>query len=881
MTDHAHIAGRKAGLHSLPRFAADAGVDLGSLPYTGRILLESLLRSGEQRAAARLGQRLAAGLAPEAEMAFRPARILVQDYTGIPLLVDLAALRDRTSRPERVDPALPVDVVVDHSVQTDWAGRPDALALNEALELTRNEERYAFLKWAETAFDAVRVIPPGRGIVHQVNLERLTTVVAAGEDGLLFPDTVIGTDSHTTMVGGLGVLGWGVGGLEAEALMLGLAQPIRIPPIVGVRLTGEPRPGTSATDLVLTLTRRLREENVTGVILEFTGPSVSALSAADRCTIANMAPEYGAMAAFFPVDGETLRYLRQTGRPVAQVRLVEEYCWQQRLLREGTGPVFGRTIAFDLGTVGASVSGPSRPDQQIPLRELPGSFAEFSPRPVRSAQGLADGDIVIAAITSCTSTSNPQAMLAAGLLARRAVELGLTVPGHVKTSLAPGSRAVTRYLDDAGLMPYLEKLGFHVAGYGCMTCNGGSGPLADGVGETVSGSGLTVCAVLSGNRNFEARVHAQVRAGYLASPALVVALALLGHVRTDVESAPLGTDGDGKPVYLRDLWPDSAELGALEAQFVRPEVFDADAGVHVHADADADAAPGPATGWESITGQSGATFVWEQDSTYIRPPAYVTGARKPGGNGPADATGAVDPVEPLGTAPLLRARALLVLGDDVSTDHISPVGAIPPDSPAGEYLRERGVRDFNSYGSRRGNHEVMARGTFSNPRLRNRLIGQGDGGGATVHLPTGDRLPVFEAAQRYAASGTPLVILAGRNYGMGSSRDWAAKGPRLLGVRAVLAESFERIHRANLCAMGILPLLLPEGGRERLGLTGAEEFTLEGLGRMRERGTVEIRADATAFTARTDVHSRGEWDVLLAGGALPYLLGRLESERAS
>lgn len=835
-------------MFGLPAFASAHGFDLGAVPYTGRVLIEAALRAGEPEKAAALGTRLAAGAEPGLEMPFRPARILVQDYTGIPLLVDLAALRDRVAEPGRVNPALPVDVVVDHSVQADWAGRPDALSLNEALEMERNQERYAFLKWAEGAFGGVRVIPPGRGIVHQVNLERLATVVAQGPDGTLFPDTVIGTDSHTTMVNGLGVLGWGVGGLEAEALMLGLAQPLRIPPVVGVRLTGEVRPGTSATDVVLALTQRLRQENVRGLILEFTGPGVAALSAPDRCTIANMAPEYGAMTAFFPVDGETLDYLRRTGRREADVALVEEYCRDQQLWNDGTEPVFGfgRVIDVDLGATGPNLAGPSRPDQRISLAELHPSFSALTDGPPRSAGGLTDGDLVIASITSCTSTSHPRAMLAAGLLARRAAERGLTVPAHVKTSLSPGSRAVTRYLQDAGLLADLEKLGFHVAGYGCMTCNGGSGPLNEGVGGTVDREGLTVAAVLSGNRNFEARVHAQVRAGYLASPALVVALALVGHVRVDLDREPLGTGSDGRPVFLRDLWPDDAELSSLEREFVTPEVFSA--------------GDGPQPAWEAIVAPGSDVFDWDKDSTYIRPPAY------------ADATGR--------SGSLIGARALLALGDDVSTDHISPVGAIPADSPAGRHLRAHGVRDFNSYGSRRGNHEVMARGTFSNPRLRNHLVGDGDGGGTTLHLPSGERLPVFEAAERYASENTPLIVLAGRSYGMGSSRDWAAKGPWLLGVRAVLAESFERIHRANLCAMGILPLLLPEGrGWADLGLTGSETFDVA-LDGVRETGEARVSADGTAFTVRAEVQSQGEWDVLLSGGALPYLLGRLRSEEA-
>ncbi|WP_433547244.1 aconitate hydratase AcnA [Streptomyces sp. CA-294286] len=832
---------------SLPDFAAEQGFDLGAVPFTGRVLLESLLRGGDRPRAATLGKRLAQGEDPDVEMPFRPARILVQDYTGIPLLVDLAVLRDRVAEPGRVNPALPIDVVVDHSVQTDWAGRPDALGLNEALEMSRNRERYALLKWAEASFDGLRVIPPGRGIVHQVNLEQLATVVGEGPDGTLFPDTVLGTDSHTTMVNGLGVLGWGVGGLEAEAQMLGLAQPIRIPPIVGVRLTGAVSPGTSPTDVVLALTRRLREENVRALMLEFTGPGVDELSAPDRCTIANMAPEYGAMSAFFPVDEETLDYLRRTGRTEAVVSRARDYCLRQGMLRGGAEPVFGRTIDFDLGEVGPSIAGPSRPDQRISLGELPASFAALHPGRIRTEAGVSDGDLVIAAITSCTSTSNPKAMLAAGLLARRAVERGLKVPAHVKTSLSPGSRAVTRYLADSGLLADLETLGFHVTGYGCMTCNGGSGPLNTGVGEAVDEAGLTVAAVLSGNRNFESRVHSQVRAGYLASPALVVALALVGSVRADVENQPLGTDADGRPVHLRDLWPHNGELRQLEEQFVTPEVF-------AHQEA-------PGRAWEAIGVPDSEVYAWDETSTYIRPPAYV------------------EPGPGLGS--LTGARALLALGDDISTDHISPVGAIPADSPAGRYLVERGVRDFNSYGSRRGNHEVMARGTFSNPRLRNLLIGESESGGRTQHLPSGPVLPVFDAATRYAETGTPLIVLAGRSYGMGSSRDWAAKGPWLLGVRAVLAESFERIHRANLCAMGILPLLLPAGhGWADLGLTGREEFALD-LGRVRETAEVRVTADGLDFTAHADVQSAGEWDVLLAGGTLPYLLRRMRAEEAT
>ncbi|MGF1431023.1 aconitate hydratase AcnA [Kitasatospora sp. LaBMicrA B282] len=846
LTTEAPGGARPAPAVDLPAFAERAGIALDAVPYSGRVLAESLLRAGADEQAALLLGRLAEGRDPDLELAFRPARILVQDYTGIPLLTDLAALRDQVREPRRVNLGLPVDVVVDHSVQADWTGRPDARARNEARELSRNGERYAFLRWAEQAFDGLRVIPPGQGIVHQVNLEQLATVVAEDRDGRLIPDTVIGTDSHTTMVNGMGVLGWGVGGLEAEALMLGLAHPIRIPEVVGVRLTGSVPAGTTTADIALTLTRLLRERNVRGLMLEFTGPGIEVLSVADRCTIANMAPEYGAMTAFFPVDRQTLDYLRGTGRTEQQVARVAGYCHRQRLLREGGEPRFGRVIDFDLAAVRPSLAGPSRPDQHLELAELPDSFAAVpTGAPVRSGP-YRDGDLAIAAITSCTHTSNPQAMLAAGLLARRAVARGLTVPPHVKTSLSPGSQAVTRYLERSGLLADLERLGFHVAGYGCMTCNGGSGPLHAGLAEAVERDGLTACAVLSGNRNFEARVHAQVRAAYLGSPALVVALALVGHVRIDLTREPLGTDPAGVPVRLADLWPSTEELLELEREFVTADAFGPGSG--------------PAAGWADLPVPGGEVFAWDEASTYVRPPAYV------------------GPAAPLPAA-LHGARALVLLGDDVSTDHISPVGSIPADSPAGRHLCARGAAELNSYGSRRGNHEVMARATFSNPRLRNQLVG-GAGGGTTRHLPSGERMPVFDAAERYARTGTPLLVLAGRNYGTGSSRDWAAKGPRLLGVRAVLAESYERIHRANLCAMGILPLLLPEGRScADLGLTGLEEFELA-LDEVEATGRVRVTADGTVFTARADVRSAGEWQVLRSGGTLPYLLERLRAEEA-
>jgi aconitate hydratase len=832
-------------LYSLPAFAAAEGIDLDAVPYSGRILLEQLLRSDETETAARIARCWADGQDADAEIVFRPGRVVMQDYTAVPLLVDVAALRDGVEHPEAVDFALPVHVVVDHSVRAEVTGRPDAAQLNEALEFRRGAERYAFLKWAERTFTGLGVTPPGSGIVHQVNLEQLATVVSVGPDGIAVPDTVIGTDSHTTMAGGLGVLGWGVGGLEAEATMLGLPLTMRVPPIVAVRVHGRMRAGVSATDVALTLTWLLRAEDVRGAIVEFTGPGLAQLGAPDRCTIANMAPEYGATTAFFPVDEATLGYLRDTGRSEAAVRLVADYCGRQRLFRTKE-PRFSRSIDFDLSAVSPSLAGPSRPDEHLPLDGLPDSFAALRPEIRSGASGLRDGDVVIASITSCTNTSNPKAMLAAGLLARNAAERGLRVPGHVKTSLSPGSRAVTGYLEDSGLLADLETLGFHVAGYGCMTCNGGSGPLPEPVARDIDESGLDVCAVLSGNRNYTNRVHPQVRAGYLASPALVVALALAGHVRGDLTTEPIGTDTEGRPVHLAEIWPDDAEIATLEKRHVRPELF---------------VSPlAPSNAWDEIEPCQGTTYQWDSESSYLQPPPYLVGRA---------------------TTDLEGARVLMALGDDVSTDHISPVSPIPPDSVAGRWLAERGVRDLDSYGSRRGNHEVMARCTFSNPRLRNHLLPEDESGGDTLHLPTSERLPVFEAARRYREADTPLIVLAGRSYGSGSSRDWAAKGPWLLGVRAVLAQSFERIHRANLCAVGILPLLLPDGRSWLdLGLTGREEYTLAGLDAVRETGRVEVRAGGIRLTATADVRSAGEWDILLAGGTLPYLAHQLTRKTA-
>lgn len=814
----------------LSELACVAGIELAAIPFTGRILLEALMRSDECDAALTAARRLAAGCDAGVAIAFRPSRLVMQDYTGVPSLVDLAALRDRISElggdPRRVSPLIPTALVVDHSLQVDAAGSDDALATNEHNEMSRNRERYSFLRWAESAFDNLRIIPPGQGIVHQVNLERLATVVALGEGPSLMPDTVIGTDSHTTMINGIGVLGWGVGGIEAEAILLGLPIRTAVPSIVGVRLDGCMSAGVTATDLALALTQRLRHEGVVGALLEWFGPALAGLATPDRCTIANMAPEYGAMAAFFPLDAETLRYLRSTGRTPADVDRVAAYCRRQSLLRDDASPVprFGRVIDFDLSTVKPCVAGPNRPYQRIALADL--GTAAPKPRPRRQDPALSDGSIVIAAITSCTSTANPASMIAAGLVARNAVRRGLTVPRHVKSSLAPGSRAVTRYLDAAGLLSPLKALGFHVVGYGCATCNGGSGALSPEIAAAVERDRLCVAAVLSGNRNFEGRIHPQVRDAFLASPPLVVALSLVGHIGVDLTREPVGIDRDGAPVLLSDLWPNEAEVRALIDATVTPDAYRA--------------ADEPSVLWRGIEVAAEPCYAWRDDSTYIRRPPYFDGETS--------------------LPKLIDAPVLLALGDDVTTDHISPVGAIAPDSPAGRYLRAHGVEQpaFNSYGSRRGNHEVMARATFG-----------GVPGGAGV----GD---AFDSSRGHSLA--PQALLAGRNYGMGSSRDWAARGPWFLGVRVVLAESFERIHRANLIAMGILPIALP-ASQGALGLTGDERFTID-TERLAVRGALTIVAHrsgaAIRFTGVACVDSDDELSILRRGGMLPYLLDRFK-----
>jgi aconitate hydratase len=890
------------------------------LPVSLRILLENLLRHEDGRSVR--AEDVEALLAwdpraePDREIAFRPARVVLQDFTGVPAVVDLAAMRDAMAAlggdPERINPLEPVELVIDHSVQVDAFGSPDAFRLNVAREFERNRERYAFLRWGQAAFQDFRVVPPGTGIVHQVNLEHLARVVFGGErrgaTGLprAYPDTLVGTDSHTTMVNGLGVLGWGVGGIEAEAAMLGQPVSMLIPQVVGVRLRGALREGTTATDLVLRVTELLRAHGVVGKFVEFCGAGLAALPLADRATIANMCPEYGATCGLFPVDAETLRYLRLTGRSDEQVALVEAYAREQGLFHDGRAPEpeYSELVELDLGEVEPSISGPRRPQDRIPLgwakrafhdavekmgagqapapasREIAKWTAEggdgrqrafpdyrAEPSAVGLALGgaqsvLAHGSIVIAAITSCTNTSNPSVMLAAGLVAKKAVERGLETPAWVKTSLAPGSQVVTEYLKSAGLLPYLEQLRFHLVGYGCTTCIGNSGPLPEAIEAAIEKGKLVVCSVLSGNRNFEARIHPLVRANYLMSPPLVVAYALAGRMDVDLVREPLGTGRDGRPVHLRDLWPEGGELRELVAKHVEAGQFRRTY-AEVFRGSDA---------WNGLGAPKGARFRWDPESTYVRRPPYFEGMSREAPSAPAGIAGA---------------RVLCWLGDSVTTDHISPAGSISPGTPAARYLEERGVerRDFNSYGARRGNHEVMMRGTFANVRLRN-LLAPGSEGGVTVHLPDGERTSIYEAAMRYRDEQVPTLVLAGKEYGSGSSRDWAAKGPRLLGVAAVIAESYERIHRSNLVGMGVLPLeFLPGETPASLGLTGREVYGVDGIGAWLAAGpaaarTVRVTARDEAgrtreFDVRVRIDTPSEADYFVHGGILPYVLRQL------
>ena len=877
------VDGRSYGYFSLQKAAARLG-HIARLPFSMKVLLENLLRFEDGGAtvsvadieaiAGWLGSRTS-----DREIQYRPARVLMQDFTGVPAVVDLAAMRDAIAKlggdPQRINPLVPVDLVIDHSVMVDDFGNPQAFARNVELEYARNLERYAFLRWGQTAFRNFRVVPPGTGICHQVNLEYLAQVawVSEGPDGTPFayPDTLVGTDSHTTMVNGLGVLGWGVGGIEAEAAMLGQPVSMLIPEVVGFRLTGTLGEGVTATDLVLTVTQMLRRKGVVGKFVEFCGPGLDALTLADRATIANMAPEYGATCGFFPVDATTIAYLRFTGRDDHRVALAEAYARAQGLWRDaGTpDPVFTDMLELDLATVEPSLAGPRRPQDRVALGQVDESFMaelaggygkageEARRVPVEGAgYDLGHGDVVIAAITSCTNTSNPNVLVAAGLVARKARELGLRPKPWVKTSFAPGSQVVTDYFDRSGLTADMEALGFHLVGYGCTTCIGNSGPLPAPVSEAIAAHDLVAASVLSGNRNFEGRVSPDVKANYLASPPLVVAYALKGEIRSDIVETPIGRSGSGQDVYLRDIWPTNAEVAAMVAGAVTPEMFRARYANVFDGDRH----------WQAIPVTGGATYQWNPASTYVRNPPYFEGLT----------------MTPAPVADIVDARVLALLGDSITTDHISPAGSIKADSPAGRYLLERQVpRDqFNSYGARRGNHEVMMRGTFANIRIRNR-IAPGTEGGFTTHFPSGEVLPIFDAAMRYQAEGTPLIILAGREYGTGSSRDWAAKGTRLLGVRAVIAESFERIHRSNLVGMGVLPLQFPEGASAAsLGLAGDEHFTIAGLEALAPRQMLEVqfrRADgsAGAFEALCRIDTLNEIDYFYAGGILPHVLRKL------
>jgi aconitate hydratase len=894
--------------------ALQASHDILRLPYTLRVLLENVLRmedgvnvtSADVEAVA----GWVAGADPSREISFTPSRVLLQDFTGVPAVVDLAAMRnamhDLGGDPRKINPLLPVELVIDHSVQVDEFATRRAIFRNAELEFERNRERYAFLRWGQGAFDNFKVVPPSTGIVHQVNLEFLARVVDE-RGGIAFPDTLVGTDSHTTMINGLGVLGWGVGGIEAEAAMLGEAISMLVPQVVGFRLTGALPEGATATDLVLTVTQILREIGVVGKFVEYFGHGLETLPLADRATIGNMSPEYGATCGFFPVDDETLRYLRLTGRPAERVALVEAYCKENALWHDpDDAPTYSQVVELDLSSVEPSLAGPRRPQDRLALSNakqafiealpsfgvdygnghdeavaetfpasdplasaVPGHEEEHNDAPISTSPRIVlaekpdvevsyngetfhldHGAVVIAAITSCTNTSNPAVMVGAGLLAKKAVERGLRRKPWVKTSLAPGSKVVTEYYEKAGLTPYLEELGFFTVGYGCTTCIGNSGPLPEEISRGVSEGDLVVCAVLSGNRNFEARIHPEVKANYLASPPLVVAYALAGRMDIDLATEAIGVGSDGEDVFLADIWPSPDEVRETVAGAIGEEMFRATY---------ADVFTGDEA-WRSLPVPEGELFAWDPASTYVRLPTYF------------DAM----PPEPGAVEDIVGARCLVAIGDSVTTDHISPAGSIKPDSPAGRYLVEHAVerKDFNSYGSRRGNHEVMARGTFANVRLRNQLV-PGSEGTWTVHVPSGEETTIFEAAELYRKEGTPLIVLAGKEYGSGSSRDWAAKGPKLLGVRAVIAESYERIHRSNLLMMGILPLQYPPGEtRESLGITGHEEFSIVGV-ENGDASEVTVRAGATEFRATVRLDTPREREYLRHGGILPYVLRRL------
>ena len=881
VTDSLPVGSERLGVYRAARLDGVDPAALARRPLTTRILLENLLRRYDPKVVeAKLLRDLANGrLTPgEVELPFYPSRVLLQDFTGVPVVVDLASLRSaakaRGLPPERVNPIVPADLIVDHSVQVDSFGSPRSLTVNLDREYERNSERYALLRWAQSAFQGLRVVPPGNGICHQVNLEYLAQVVRAdpsvGGVPVAFPDTLIGTDSHTTMVNGVSVLGWGVGGIEAEAVLLGEPYFLSPPEVVGVHLTGELPLGATATDLVLTVTHALRQKGVVDKFVEFYGPGVRSLSVADRATISNMCPEYGATAAMFPIDEATTGYLRATGRPADLVARVEAYARLEGYWAREAGADYADHLELDLGSVVPTIAGPRNPEESVPLDRASATFGENlaayrSEHPVPSGapgpNGVSDGAVVIAAITSCTNTSNPSVMIGAGLIAQKARARGLTVPAHVKTSLAPGSKVVTDYLARAGLLAPLRELGFDVVGYGCTTCIGNSGPLPPKVEAAVRAQDAYVAAVLSGNRNFEARIHNLVRANYLMSPMLVVLHALAGRMDVDLVHGPVAHDAAGRPVMLRELWPDPKEVRALVEANLEPGMYEKQYAEIFQGDRH----------WEGLGVPGGPIYPWETGSTYVREAPYL------------DLPAPFDLTQPV----LLRgARALLRLGDRVSTDHISPAGEIPEDSPAGGFLLEHGVAvsEFNTYGARRGDHEVMVRGTFANVRLKNLLAAPREGG-YTLHLPDGAPMSIFAAAERYRTEGVPLLVLAGANYGQGSSRDWAAKGPRLLGVRAVLAESFERIHRSNLVDMGVLPLQFPKGsGATSLGLTGRESYTISvpSGATLAPRGTLEVLAtpdgagSQTRFPVLVRVDSAVELDYLRAGGILPYVFAKVE-----
>jgi aconitate hydratase len=872
-----NVGGASYDIHRLDSLAKRSIGHVDELPFSLKVLLENLLRCEDGRFVHPEHIEALAEWKPNdaarKEIAFMPARVLLQDFTGVPAVVDLAAMREAMrvlgGDPKKINPLLPVELVIDHSVQVDKFGTADSFSVNALMENQRNVERYAFLRWGQTSFRNFAVVPPDTGICHQVNLEYLSRVVCEIEESgkkIAFPDSLVGTDSHTTMVNSLGVFGWGVGGIEAEAAMLGQPLSLVIPDVAGFKLHGKLPAGSTATDLVLVVTQMLRSKGVVGKFVEFYGTGLSSLSLPDRATIANMAPEYGATMGFFPVDEEVLNYLKFTGRDAARVALVEAYTKEQGLFRtdETPDPIFTTTLELDLSTVEPTLAGPKRPQDRVLLRESKAAFAksmtgQTSPEVHVKNNGdqfdLSNGSVVIAAITSCTNTSNPSLMIGAGLLAKKAVERGLTAKPWVKTSLAPGSKVVTDYLDAAGLTPFLDKLNFHLVGFGCTTCIGNSGPLPEAIGKAIKDNNLTAVAVLSGNRNFEGRIHPLVRANYLASPPLVVAYALAGRMDMDLTTEALGNGSDGKPVFLKEIWPTPAEIEKTVRGAVTTAMYDKEYGKIFEGDAS----------WKALKVPEGDLYVWDAKSTYIKLPTFFENM----------------PKTPAPLTDMKNARALAVLGDSVTTDHISPAGSIPVDSPAGKYLIAEGVKasEFNSYGARRGNHEVMMRGTFGNIRLRNQLA-PGTEGGWTLHQPSGEQMTIYDAAVRYKKENVPLVVFAGKEYGSGSSRDWAAKGTLLLGVRVVIAESYERIHRSNLVGMGVLPLEFIAGQtRESLGITGREEFSIEGISALKARARFKVHARGAdgekTFEAIARVDTPEEVAYYQNGGILPYVLRQM------